>query len=59
MSWTNETNRTKGSFVAGFEKTAGLPKWLHDYCGSEAGKASVKGISKRGLVDMLKRRGIK
>lgn len=51
-------NSTNKPFLEGFEKTAGLPKWLHESC-KRMSKASLKGHSRRGLKAMLKRRGIK
>lgn len=51
MSSINKT------FLNGFEKTAGFPKWLHD---SHKGIVNSKpgGQSKKGLKGMLKRRGV-
>jgi hypothetical protein len=48
-------NSTKSPFLKGFEKTAGLPKWLHEIGES---KAKIKGHSKKGLKAMMSRRGV-
>ena len=40
-------------FTKGFEKTAGLPQWLHE---GEKSKAKIKGQSKKGLAGLMKRR---
>lgn len=42
-------------FITGLQKTAGLPKWLHE---KNLSDATIKGHSKINLRGLLKRRGI-
>jgi len=44
----------KTNFLKGFEKTAGLPKWIHEVEGNKP----VAGQSRKGLKGLLKRRGV-
>jgi hypothetical protein len=49
--------QTKNNFLNGFEKTAGLPKWLHE-SNERVVNSRPAGQSKKGLKGMMKRRGV-
>lgn len=48
-------NLIKSRFLAGFEKTAGLPSWLHE-SHKKIVQSKPAGQSKKGLKGMMKRR---
>ena len=49
----------KPSTSSGIKKTAALPEWLHASTKKIDPRKSAPGVSKKGLLHMLKHRGVK